>query len=129
MKSLVIAAAKLHGKLKNNRDDFDETYFNSHGCQMYDSFMEGAMAPETAEYYRILYSKVGLIPARVGIMNLTQADTDLINHEARILVLAGKSLHAVKFVKEQFPGMGLNEAKGIVDIIRDQITREGGTYK
>jgi len=120
--------AKTHGQLKGDRDDFDESYFNSHGCELYDAFMAGALAPATELYYRSKFA-IESTKQPVGFLNLTMADVELMKHEAKIHGLNNGWLSAVKFVKEKCPGMGLKEAKGVIDTIRDEIIAQGGNVR
>lgn len=99
------AAAKVYGGLKEDRDDFDEQYFNGSGCAKYDAFLAGAMAPETEAYYKSKFFPLLSSAPPVGPLLLA----DYQKAEVRMYLEAGKKLAALKLLRGYFPNYSLRQ--------------------
>src|SRR5665648_104072 len=75
---------------------------------MYDSFIAGATAPETEEYYKRKYSHIA---GDNDCLSTNFDPWENARKEVIMLIAEGSLLRAVKVWKEANPGMGLKEAK------------------
>lgn len=104
----ITEAAKNHALSKNIVGTFIDP-------RIYDAFIEGALSPETEDYYKRKY-----VP-NICDNDLPDADFDPFKEARRQtleLILSGNLLQAVKYWKDCNPGMGLKEAKEYIDTLR-----------
>lgn len=102
-------------KLRAQQSNIHQNAFNS---DKYDSFIAGALAPETEAYYKAKYSHI-VEDNKFSQMCMTPLEQ--VRIEVLELIARGSILMAVKVWREANPGMGLREAKDYIDSLRPPI--------